>query len=255
MFYVELLRARNTLAITVGGLLLLAGVAISTLVLWPSHLHVTSYAAQTAFDVIGWIAALVTAIVATILGSSLACENCEHLEIAWTKPISRTMYAAGLFLVDLACLALVFIAAVGITYSVVSLYVGGPVHVPFDASNAWRTARFALFPVSMFGLAQALTSGTRGAWAGGMVGAMWPVAELLSIVAARPLNAVWHKIFAVINLVNPLGYFPFWEFDDTEGSALREFFGYGLTTDTLALAAIAILGVAIAMVRWRRMEA
>ena len=68
------------------------------------------------------------------------------------------------------------------------------------------------------------------------------------------LGSIWHSILTAVNLINPIGYFPFWEFDD-KSSALREFFGYGLTIDTLALGAIAILGVVIAMARWRRLEA
>jgi hypothetical protein len=255
MFYVELLRARNTILISAGIVILMAAIALAILALWPDHLRVTSHDEQAAFSTIGWIAALITAIVASFLSCSLASENCHHLEIAWTKPISRDKYAAGLFVVDLASLMLIFLAVAGIAYGVVSAYVGGPVHVTLDASNAWRAARFALFPIAWFGMGQALTSGISGAVAGAVTGLSWPVAELLSILATRPFSSTWHTIFSVINLVNPIAYFPFWEFDDSTGSALREYFGYGLTTDTLALALLAVLGVAFALARWRRLEA
>ena len=255
MFYVEMMRARNALVISTAIFIVLAAIALLLLAAWPSHLRVTSSSGQAAFEVIGWVAALVTAIVATFFAISLAAENHEHLEIAWTKPISRTMYAAGIFLVDVAALAVFFIIAAGIAYGVVSAYVGGPVHLTLDGGNAWRAARFALFPVAWFGVGQALTSGVSGAWAGALAGLSWPVAELMSILAVRPFNATWHTIFSILNLPNPIGYFPFWEFDDSGRSALREFFGYGLTMDTLALAALAVLGVVIAITRWRRLEA
>jgi len=254
MFYVEILRARTTLLWTLLGLIVLFVILLGLLALWPTHMQVAVRNDALSFQVVGWVAALVTAIVASILGSSLAVENCEHLELAWTKPISRTAYAAGLFLVDLACLAVIFVVTFGLAYVGVSLVVGGAIHVPLDADTAWKMARFSLFPVAWFGLGQALTSGSSGAWAGSITGIMWPVFELLSVLAARPLGAVWHTVLSIANLANPIGYFPFWEFDD-KSSALREFFGYGLTIDTLALAAIAILGVIVAMARWRRLEA
>jgi hypothetical protein len=254
MFFVEMMRARITLLWTLGGLAALTVSALALWLLWPDQMHIRSHNDAIAFVVVGWIAAIVTAIIASIVGSSLAVENCEHLEIAWTKPISRTGYAAGIFIVDVACLAIVFAVTFVLAYGMVSLYVGGPIHVPFDQDTAWKMARFMLFPAAWFGIGQALTSGARGAWAGAMLGIMWPVFELLSVLATRPLGAVWHTILSIVNLANPIGYFPFWEFDD-RSSALREFFGYGLTIDTLALAAIAILGVVIAMARWRRLEA
>jgi len=255
MFYVELLRARNAILISGGIRILMAAIALTMLALWPDHLRVTSHNDQAAFYVIGWIAALIAAIVASFFSCSLASENCSHLEIAWTKPISRSKYAGGLFFVDLATLMLIFLAAGAIAYGVVSAYVGGPVHVTFDATNAWRVARFALFPIAWFGMGQALTAGISGAVAGAVTGLSWPIAELLSVLATRPFTSTLHTILSVVNLANPIAYFPFWEFDDTAGSALREYFGYGLTTDTLALAALAILGVVIAMARWRRLEA
>jgi hypothetical protein len=261
MFYVETLRARITLFWSLVALGVMSTVALGLLVFLPAQMRVASHSDALCFVIVGWIAALLTAIVGSILGSSLAVENCEHLELAWTKPISRTAYAAGLFLVDLICLAIVFVTTFVLAYVMVSLYVGGPIHIPLDQDTAWKMARFMLFPVAWFGLGQALTSGSSGKIAGLVTGLMWPAFEFLSVLAAprtvhavQPLGSVWHTILSVLNLANPIGYFPFWEFDD-RSSALREAFGYGLTIDTLALAAIAVLGVAIAMARWRRLEA
>ena len=261
MFYVETLRVRITLLWSFVALAAMCAVALGLLVLWPAQMRVVSHNDALCFVIVGWFAALITAIVGSILGSSLAVENCDHLELAWTKPIARTWYAAGLFLVDVLCMAIVFIAAFGLAYVTVSLYVGSAFPIPFDQDTAWKMARFMLFPVAWFGLGQALTSGSSGKVAGLVTGIMWPVFEFLSVLAAprtvhavQPLGSVWHTILSVLNLANPIGYFPFWEFDD-RSSALREAFGYGLTTDTLALAAIAVLGVVIAMARWRRLEA
>jgi hypothetical protein len=261
MLYVETLRARITLFWSLIALGAMSAVALGLHVFLPAQMRVASHSDALCFVIVGWIAALLTAIVGSILGSSLAAENCDHLELAWTKPVSRTWYAGGLFLVDLICLAIVFVTTFVVAYVMVSLYVGGLFHIPFDQDTVWKMARFALFPVAWFGLGQALTSGSSGKIAGVITGIMWPVFELLSVLAARravhavqPLGAAWHTVLSIVNLANPIGYFPFWEFDD-KSSALREFFGYGLTIDTLALGAIAILGVVIAMARWRRLEA
>ncbi|HEY6358786.1 MAG TPA: hypothetical protein VIX35_11110, partial [Vicinamibacterales bacterium] len=212
MFYVEMMRTRITLLWSLFALGVLCAIALALLLLWPAQMRVTSYTDGMCFVIVGGIAALIAAIVGSILGSSLAVENCEHLEIAWTKPISRMGYAAGLFLVDLACLAIIFAVTFGLAYGMVSLYVGGPIHVPFDQDTAWKMARFMLFPVAWFGLGQALTSGSSGKIAGLVIGLMWPVFEFLSVLAAprtvhavQPLGSVWHTILSVLNLVNPIG--------------------------------------------------
>src|SRR5260370_1354476 len=57
----------------------------------------TSHAWVELFGAAGFAAAFM----ATILGSTLALEN-DHLEVAWTRPRSRTNYATALMGVDAA---------------------------------------------------------------------------------------------------------------------------------------------------------
>lgn len=254
MFYTEILRARNTLQYSLLGLVLLGGAIVLAGLLFPS-MRFSPHEAATAVLVVGWSAALVTAIIASILGGSLAAVNCGHLELALTKPISRTKHVAGIFAVDLICLTLIFALVFGAAYLVASFLCGTFLAVSLDGANLLRLARFFAFPMAWFGLAQALTAGIRGQWAGSMIGISWPVTEALSILVAIPLLAPWRTIVSILNLPNPIAYFPFWSFDEAVKAGLRPQFGYGVANDAFALAAIAVVGLIVAAAQWRRVEA
>ena len=186
MFYTEMLRARNALQYTVLGLVLLSLAAVIGAALFPA-MRFSPNDAALAVLIVGWVAAIVTAIVASILGSSLAAENCGHLEIALTKPISRSKYAAGIFAVDLICLTIIFALIFGAAYCVASFLCGTLLNVPLDQTSLLRMARFFAFPMAWFGLGQALTASLRAQWAGGMIGMSWPTTEALSVLVALPL--------------------------------------------------------------------
>ena len=254
MFYVELLRARNAFLISTGILAALALLGTILASIYPG-MHFSAKDGWMALIVVGYAAAIGAGILATLFGGSLAAEN-DHLEMTWTRPISRTAYSSGVFAIDIACILAVFAVALGCGYLFASYLAGGLVHVTLDSALAARLARFAIFPLAYFGFVQAATASMKSCNWGTVGGLSWPVNEALAFFGARMLAQPWHGVLSVINIANPIAYFPIWEFDEAASShTMRVSFGYGLTADILALAAITLAGVIIATLRWRRLEA
>jgi len=254
MFYVEMLRVRITVTWAFIGLCALSAGTVVLGALFPD-MHYDPKHQSMAFLTVGWTAALVAAVVASILGSSLATENCGHLEIAWTKPVSRTVRALGTFAIDLAAVIVIFGMTFAAAFLVASFLDGQIIRVTFDPPTLAKLGRFLLFPVAWFGMSQGLTSRIHGKQAGMVIGLSWPIAEGLSLLTAVSLALPFRGVVALLNYANPITYFPFWTFDESMHHGLRAYFGFGLTIDSLALAAIATVGLAVATLGWRRLEA
>lgn len=252
MFYVEQLRIRNGLVISA---IIVAGTIILTAGFTSLCRHCATADASNltlTLSVIGWTASLGAAIFASVMGGSLSYENDDHLPLAWTKPIGRTAQALGIMALDLAAVLAVFVLLFGAAWVMTWLISGRAVPLGLDANNLIKTARFAAFPLAWFGLTQALTAGFRGGRCGMIIGPMWPVLEGLFGLTLLPLSAPWSKILAVLNLANPINYVPFWQVDE---QVLHRYpFGYGPVIDSIALALIACAGIAVATIRWQRVE-
>jgi hypothetical protein len=254
MYYPELLRVRNGLLIA---LIALASVVASFALLIPPcrSCHVAVSAEAGTIAVIGWSAALLAAIFGSIYAASLACVSDGHLELAWTQPVNRTAQAIGILLIDIAGILAIFALAYGAGYLVGSLFEARWVQLSFDGASLLKTARYLAFPFAMFGLMQSISAGIKGGWYGAVIGPAWPVTMLLFGLTQLPLVAPWHALARILNIPNPMMYFPYWEFDEGIRSFHTYDFGYGLPLDTLALSAIALVGMVVATLRWRRLEA
>ncbi len=252
MFYVELLRIRIGLAWSAAACVLgVVGTAVAALV---CKCTVDSSNAALVLSEVSWAAALGGAIFASVYGGSLSYENDDHLPITWTKPIGRTAQALGTMARDALAIVAVFILICVAGWAIASLLGGHPIPLAFDTQSWLILARALAFPLAWFGLTQALTAGYRGGRCGAIIGPMWPALEGLFALTLLPLAAPLLAALRVLNLANPINYFPFWEMDDRFGH-LRYVFGFGVAVDIVCLALIAILGAVIAAGRWRRMEA
>ncbi len=254
MYYPEVLRVRNGL---LTALVALTAVVVAFALFIPPcrSCHVSVSAEVGTIAVIGWAAALLAAVFASIYAASLATVSDGHLEIAWTQPVNRTAQAIGILLIDIAGILAVFVLAYGAGYLIGSVFEGRWVQLTFDGASLLKTARFLAFPLAVFGLTQSLTSGIKGSWYGAVVGPAWPVMMGLFGLTMLPLAAPWHAIVRVLNLPNPISYFPYWEFDEGIRGFHTYDFGYGVPLDVLALSLIALVGVIIATLRWPRLEA
>jgi hypothetical protein len=258
VYYIAQLRVRNSLMWLIITLAIMLGIIF--LVNWLSphgHVnvtvgddaHATPSDPTTLIELLGAASLIVGGIMATIFGNSLARENDGHLEVAWTKPVSRRTYATAVMVVDgvglLLSVVLGFFALVLILIDVRS-----PITFSVPPSSLMDIARFLLFPLAWYALIVALSARLRG---GGVVqGLIWPIAFGLTGIAVAPLPPVWHALAKIISLLNPLTYLQYHEGDfslvtsSTMAPALLS---------VIALAVFVIGGWAFATAQWRRMEA
>jgi hypothetical protein len=253
MFYVELLRIRIGLAWAAAACALaVVGSAVAAVVCKCTGVDTSNTA--VVLSEVTWAAALGGAIFASVYGGSLSYENDDHLPITWTKPIGRTAQALGTMALDALAIVAVVTLICTAGWTIASLLGGHWIPFTFDTQSSLILARAFAFPLAWFGLTQALTAGYRGGRCGAIIGPMWPALEGLFALTLLPLTAPLLATLRVLNLANPINYFPFWEMDD-RFSHHRYAFGFGVSIDIVCLALIAMLGATIAAARWRRLEA
>jgi hypothetical protein len=250
MYYTEFLRVRKAvicLAITIGVLLVIHAAI---------HLFVPAASSQSSGSsnfvaLFAGTSLVIGGIMATIFGTALARENDGHLELAWTKPYSRTQYSTAAMLVDAA--GIMFSVLMAFAALVLTLYTPGmreSVTWNLSASAVNDLLRFALFPLAWYGVIVASSARLRG---GGLVqGLIWPVAIVLLALSQIPFPPVWHALFGALNIVNPLSYV---EYKSGSVSMLAATVVSPATYAVVALAAFVVGGWALATIQWRRLEA
>lgn len=198
------------------------------------------------------IAGFIAAIFGMVLGCVFASENNGHLEIAWTRPASRLAYGLRSILVDwIGMLAMfAFVCAVGALLITSHSWWS---HVTTDAETVAIGARMLAFPFAWFGLVAALTASLRGA-AGLVAGLSWPVASVLVALEKLHAHSVLTALVTMINYVNPLIYVSFTDTESRTASTVHTLVS-GQVAGLSGLLVIALAGVAVALVQWRRLEA
>lgn len=246
MYYKELVRVRHFFVFFAGTI---AAIALVCMAIPNRFLSLGAGAhPQIPFVFFLIIAGIIASILATILGTSLAAENCDHLEIAWTLPASRIAYAARVLWVDVLAIAALFAFIVLAGLAVIYAHGFGR-YLVFDPDFGAEVLRYAAYPLAWFGVAQALTA-SMSAKAPAYAGLAWPVAFVLLILYELPLTAPLHMILRTINLVNPLVYASV-----ASGSVTPELLTLHAAVAAEALAGLAILGIALALAQWQRLQA
>jgi len=193
------------------------------------------------------------AIVATVLAAPLAREN-ERLEVAWTKPIDRTLYALQLYGVDMigivAAMLIMLVACIA-AYTLfqiphLTLTAGGALHalVGIVACAAW----YAMFA--------AITSWMKRGF-GAFIGIAWPVALFVPGLALIGLGGsvigeTFHWFFQILAAVDPLAYL------NLSSGIPRHNMGLASIDEPLkllVLAALALVYAGAGLIEWRRVEA
>jgi hypothetical protein len=265
MFYKEFLRVRG--ALVVYSIVLAILLCISTLITVSTSkvdlsigggaaqaatvTHATIDNGATPWLVLLAMAGFSAAIMATVLGSSLAQEN-DHLEVACTKPCSRTAYATGVIAIDLAGILIALIIALAVAFSgffVIAAKTGA--HLITEPDAVSNIARFLLFPLAWYAVIAGVSAGMRGR-AGVVQGLIWPVAMFMLVLRQVPLGGIWHGIFVALNVINPLIYISY------QSKADVVIVGAGpahVLLSTLILVAFVVAGWFAATTQWRRVEA
>jgi hypothetical protein len=217
---------------------------------WPTTISSgINASASMPLSVFFAIAGIVTMIYAGILGTSLACENGGHLELAWTKPASRSRYALTLMAVDVAAMLAAFTIIVA-TVGALFFLAGYGRQITVD-SQAWQNlARYLLVPFAWYSSTQALTASLRERAAGGVYIVAVVVAVVLIAFSMSNFGRLWTELITILNFFNPLAYAAY-----TVGSVNIP---YPLETWELnltGLVVLVVLGVAATLTQWRRLEA
>ena len=193
------------------------------------------------------------AIIATVLAAPLAREN-ERLEVAWTKPVDRTLYALQLYGVDmigvLAAMLMMTVACIA-AYTLFQLP-----HLSVSADGAFHALVAFVACAAWYAMYAAMTTWMKRGF-GAIIGIAWPVALFVPGLALIPMlgtavGATFHWVFQIIAVVDPLAYLHL-----TMGVPRHDIGLAGIDEPLklLILAALALVYGVAGLLEWRRVEA
>ncbi|MEO6912913.1 MAG: hypothetical protein ABI182_02685, partial [Candidatus Baltobacteraceae bacterium] len=191
-------------------------------------------------------------IVATVLAGALTKENEGHLELAWTKPVSRETYALVLMGVDIAGILAAIV--LGIVYQLIETSFWLVPHIKLTSNTAELVGFAILLPIAWYVLLTACAASLKRML--GMVSGMaWPLAAFLLIFATinfgnAPAATALNLAFRTVDTINPLAYFA-----QIFSQGRVTLVPPGLASGIIALAVITIVSTAAAVLQWRRVEA
>jgi ABC-type transport system involved in multi-copper enzyme maturation permease subunit len=208
----------------------------------------------TDFSIYMAIASFVALIVATILGAPFAREADGHLEVALTKPVSRTKFALGAIGADVVGLLAVMVMTVLFAIITQALF-----QVPRFGLSADAMPLFAwaiVLPLSWYALLNAATASLKRGY-GAILGFAWPVCIFVAVMGVAqlgdsPLGAAVHSIFWTLSRIDPLTYA---HFHSSRGSVQVSIQDLDYTAKLGILTALTIIYGALAVFQWRRVEA
>ncbi|MDP9019019.1 MAG: hypothetical protein M3N19_11965 [Candidatus Eremiobacteraeota bacterium] len=195
------------------------------------------------------IAGMIAAIFATIIGGSLSKENDGHLELAWTKPISREAYAATVFAVDAVGIVVAGALMLLTLAACTAIAIGMP-QFTADSGTLPTALKALLFPLAWYGIGQLLTASMRRG-GGIVVGLMWVAALMIPAMLAFD-NAFVRTVLRAVDTLNPMAYFGQFSMPGIPSPTLL---AHNATSDIAALFALTIIAAIASLLQWRRLEA
>jgi hypothetical protein len=203
MWYMPYLRVRHAVFVYA---YIAIGISLAAIALrfWPGAEHASSAVQSVRID-LSMIFAIATAFVgglATVLGLNLAAENDGHLELAWTKPVSREGYALGVFAVDIVAMAIAILFTTLLAAVVIDVYAGFQVVRLSNPGDSVQALLYCGLPLLVYAWVTALSASlkrNRGAAAA----IFWPLMLALALLSLIPVAAV-HAVATTLNLLNPV---------------------------------------------------
>jgi hypothetical protein len=189
---------------------------------------------------------------ATLLAGPLSKENNGHLELAWTKPVSRERYALAAVAVDVTVVAVAQVAT-SVALLLASLFWEVP-KLSFALSAVPHVAFALLAPAAWYACLTAFSASLKRG-PGAVLGIGWVIAVVCPAVAATTRDsatAVGRSVYAIFNTVSVLDPITYAWFRTEAVIADSD---RATVTGLLALAVLAILYLALAVAQWRRVEA
>lgn len=197
-------------------------------------------------------------IIGTVLGGPLSKENDGHLELAWTKPVSRDRYALACVGVDAVTIFASQILMLA-TVLLASMLFGFP-RLSVTGSVGLEILLAAFGPLAWYAL---LTAGSasvkRGPWR--VIGIGWLIAIIVPALSGalrdaanyNTVAAAFHAVFHALSFLDPISFMTFQVMhgDTTVLSAV----GTNLSTSVSIVIALSIVYITAAVLQWRRVEA
>jgi hypothetical protein len=190
-------------------------------------------------------------ITASILGGVLAKENDGHLELAWTKPVSREGYALSSIAVDaLALIASQLLAMAVLLLAMLMFFVPKFTYGP---NFVWAILLAFAVPIAWYALVTAASASLKRG-PGVVIGLGWVAAVVIPGVAAalqgvaalNPIAAWFYAIFRGLSYIDPISYLSIHR-DQTTIMPFPASVG--------VMCALIVGYIALAVAQWRRVEA
>jgi hypothetical protein len=251
MWYMPYLRVRRAVLVYS---LVVVGITLAAIALrlWPGAVHLDDLQGRVHVALSQLIvgAASLVGGFATVLGLNLAAENDGHLEVAWTKPVSREGYALGVFAVDIGAMA-VCIVFTTICLAVLAEVFTGSLTMTFEwGVPLARLVAFCGMPLCIYAWITAVSASLKRN-RGVVAGLSWPFMLGLGLMTLLPIPAI-HAVSETLNWVNPLAIYT-WSTGADHGTLTADAGVSTLWTYLWGLALSALL-LASALFQWRRLQ-
>lgn len=203
---------------------------------------------QVSFTYYLYFADLVAFIVVTCLAAPFARESDGHLELALTKPISRTLFAVQTMAVDLAAVVASMVLTVIVMIACQALF--EVPHIDLHHTHWAALGIFLAFPFAWYTTLAAATASMRRGY-GVVLGCGWLIGLLVFIFAQinwgpSIVGAAVHQAFWVVSRIDPFSYMGS---PSGAGPSLSAGGNLGM------LCLLFLVYGALAIVQWRRVEA
>jgi hypothetical protein len=200
------------------------------------------------------VAGLIALIVGMILAGGFARENDGHLEIALTKPMSRTELSIRMMLVDIAGIVAVWILSVVAAYIVIALFLG--FHFGVTVGDCQLAVAVILGATAWYALLCCTTASLKRNY-GIILGIAWIPGQFIPLLAripndAPPLLGVLRVVATPLSWIDPFTYARVSVALPSAAQMLRV---YPYAVEIPVLAALTIAYALFAILQWRRVEA
>ncbi len=200
------------------------------------------------------VAGFIALIVGMILAGGFARENDGHLEIALTKPVSRTELSIRIMLVNVTGILGAWIMGVVATYIVIALFMG--FHFGVTVRDCQLAVAVLLGATAWYALLCCATASLKRNY-GIILGTAWIAGQFIPILAripndAPPLLGVLRVIATPLSWIDPFTYA---RVSVALPSAAQMMRVYPYAVEIPILAALTIAYALFAILQWRRVEA
>lgn len=255
MYYMEFLYVRNRLLWFMGIITAIALVFLYFVAFPPPGAHIRNEGQDVLMDPMLILASVPALVMASMLAGTLNRDQ-SHLAYVWTRPIPRARIALTYVLIDAAAILLSYGFVVAVVMAV--LAVPPQNHVIPDADTGAILARSILVPLMIYAIVEIATSWIPQRFQSA-IGIFWGAAWATLILAELNLPFPLGQLLRLLNLLNPIAYFPSYQGHGVNVQMGPEELPHiptiAFDLQTLLGYAICLVALIVATYNWKRMEA